>query len=96
MTVRLVPTIAVLLGLTVSTAALAHHSTEVFFDRAKTVEFVGRLVKVDLINPHSWFRFEEVVPGGPAKMWTIEADHPSLIRRGILQQFGGSLEFETG
>jgi hypothetical protein len=76
--------------------AAAHHSTEVFYDRARTVEFTGVLVKIDLINPHSWFQFEETKADGRTKLWRIEADHPNLVRRGILQQFGGNLEFEPG
>jgi len=75
----------------------AHHSTEVFYDRARTVEFTGVLVKMDMINPHSWFQFEETGADGKTKLWRIEADHPNLIRRALLQQFGAAnLEFEPG
>jgi hypothetical protein len=76
--------------------SLAHHSTEVFYDRARTVEFFGVLQRLDMINPHVWFHFDETLRDGRVKRWRVEADHPNLLRRGLVEQFGGVLEFETG
>jgi len=91
--------IAVALIATLSTAvpglAFAHHSTEALFDRSQTVEFDGVLGKVDIINPHSWFRFDEYRDVTFVREWSIEAGAPSQIRRAIIEQFG-SLEFEVG
>ena len=96
MTVRLVSAVATTLAVGSSGPALAHHSTEVFFDRTRTVEFVGILQKLDMINPHAWFHFQEIMGDGQIKAWRVEADPPNLIRRGTIQQFGFSLDFETG
>ena len=82
-------------GLTVPGLASAHHSTEALFDRSRTIEFVGVLNKVDIINPHSWFRFDEYQDGTFVKEWSVEGGAPSQIRRAIIEEFG-SLEFEVG
>jgi hypothetical protein len=74
----------------------AHHSTEALFDRSRTVEFIGILSKVDIINPHSWWRFDEYRADGTyVREWMVEGGAPSQIRRAIIEGFG-SLEFETG
>jgi hypothetical protein len=71
----------------------AHHSTEVFYDRNRTVEFVGILKKLDMVNPHTWFHFQETTSDGQTKMWLIEGDPPTLIRRGMVTSFGVALDF---
>jgi hypothetical protein len=90
--------LALLVGLAASLPApvLAHHSTEVFYDRSRMVEFVGILQRMDMVNPHAWFHFQETLGDGQTRIWSVEADIPSQIRRGILQQFGAPREFETG
>jgi hypothetical protein len=92
MTVSL--TAAVALG--APAIAVAHHSTEVFYDRARTVEFVAVLQRLDMVNPHVWFHFDERSSDGRIKRWRVEADHPNLIRRGLQDIYGGLLEFEAG
>jgi hypothetical protein len=87
--------IPLVLGLTIPGLAVAHHSTEALFDRSRTVEFVGILNKVDIINPHSWFRFDEYRDGSYVREWSVEGGAPSQIRRAIIEEFG-SLEFEVG
>ena len=84
------------LWLSIPSITFAHHSTEALFDRSRTVEFIGILNKVDIINPHSWFRFDEYRADGTyVREWAIEGGAPSQIRRAIIEGFG-SLEFETG
>jgi hypothetical protein len=84
------------LGLSVPTQASAHHSTEGLYDRARTVEFVGILQRLDMINPHVWFHFNEVAADGTIRKWRVEADGPGQIRRTLMQQFGVVREFEEG
>ncbi len=60
------------------------------------VEFVGVLQKVDMINPHAWFHFNEVAQDGQIKAWRVESDGPGQIRRTMMQQFGVMIEFEVG
>jgi uncharacterized protein DUF6152 len=74
---------------------LAHHSTAGLFDRSKTIEFVAILEKVDIINPHSWFRFFEYTGESQGKEWSVEGGAPGQIRRAIIESYG-SLEFEVG
>ena len=96
MSMRMLVSLSAVLGSSIPGLALAHHSTEVFYNRARTVEFVAVLEKLDMINPHVWFHFQERMGDGRIKRWRVEADHPNLIRRGMLEQFGGALDFETG
>ena len=77
-------------------SAFAHHSTEGLFDRSRTVEFVGILEKIDMINPHAWFHFDEVMGDGQVKAWQVESDGPGQIRRSMLLQFGVMIELEVG
>jgi hypothetical protein len=95
MKARLAVTASLAFGLTLPEIAFAHHSTEALFDRTQSVEFVGVLNKVDIINPHSWFRFDEYRDGNFVKEWSVEGGAPSQIRRAIIEEFG-SLEFEVG
>jgi hypothetical protein len=83
------------LALMIPGCALAHHSTDALFDRSKTVEFTGILETFDMINPHVWFHFYEVLGDSQIKEWSIESGAPTQIRRSIIEQFG-SLEFEVG
>src|SRR5438045_1679714 len=76
---RLVLAVLAAGGLVVPSLASAHHSTEALFDRSRTIEFVGVLNKVDIINPHSWFRFDEYRDGTFVREWSIEGGAPSQI-----------------
>jgi len=65
-------------------AAHAHHAFSTEFDVNRPVESEGKVVKVELINPHSWIHVEVVDEGGKAVTWMIEGGSPNaLVRRGI-------------
>ena len=53
--------------------ALAHHSIAAMYDREKTVDLQGRIVSVQLINPHSLFEVEVRGADGKMATWTVES-----------------------
>jgi hypothetical protein len=95
LTMRFLAPLPLALGLSIPVAD-AHHSTEGLYDRSRTIEFVGILQRLDMINPHAWFHFEEVAADGTVRAWRVEADGPGQIRRTLMQQFGVMREFEEG
>jgi hypothetical protein len=67
---------------------LAHHAFGAEFDANRPVLLKGKIVKVELVNPHAWIHVE--VPkegGGGSDVWMVEGGTPNtLFRRGITQQ----------
>jgi hypothetical protein len=74
--------IAVVVGvalLSAGSVARAHHAFAAEFDVNKPVKFEGKLLKWDMVNPHSWFHME--IKG---EKWMIEGGSPNqLIRQGV-------------
>jgi hypothetical protein len=74
-------------GLMLGAAARAHHSFASEFDVKSPVAFIGKVVKVELINPHSWIHLEVTRADGAKEVWMIEGGSPNLLfRRGITKQ----------
>jgi hypothetical protein len=66
-----------------SAGALAHHAFATEFDVNRQVTLEGKVVKVELINPHSWIHVEVIEDGKPV-VWMVEGGSPNaLVRRGI-------------
>jgi hypothetical protein len=62
----------------------AHHAFSAEFDASKPVKLRGKVVKIELINPHSWIHIAVVGPDGQSVEWMIEGGSPNaLIRQGI-------------
>jgi hypothetical protein len=63
---------------------VAHHAFSAEFDAAKPVKLRGKVVKIELINPHSWIHIAVVGADGQSVEWMIEGGSPNaLIRQGI-------------
>jgi len=62
----------------------AHHSFAAEFDIDRPVDFRGKVVKVELINPHSWIHLEVTDKQGAKETWMIEGGSPNqLFRKGF-------------
>ncbi|WP_116809801.1 DUF6152 family protein [Steroidobacter cummioxidans] len=65
-------------------SAEAHHSFAAMYDAAKPVRLVGKLVKVEWTNPHSYFHLEVTGKDGNLATWACEGAGPgALSRRGF-------------
>ncbi len=66
---------------------VAHHAFSAEFDIDKPLTIEGKLVKWDMINPHSWFHIEVTEEDGTVVPWQVEGGSPNeLIRSGVTQQ----------
>lgn len=66
-----------------STPLLAHHAFAAEFDRKKPITLLGKLSKVEWVNPHTWFHIDVTDSGGKVVRWRVEGAAPNqLMRRG--------------
>ena len=62
---------------------IAHHAFSAEFDSKRPVTLRGTVVKVEWINPHSWFHVDVKNKDGSVERWMIEGGNPNnLFRRG--------------
>jgi hypothetical protein len=63
---------------------VAHHAFGAEFDANRPVLLKGKIVKVELVNPHAWIHVEIAKDGGGTEVWMVEGGTPNtLLRRGI-------------
>jgi hypothetical protein len=83
---RISRAISALMAVAVVTAAVpvvAHHAFSAEFDAARPITLRGTVVKVEWINPHSWFHVDVKNENGTVERWMVEAGNPNnLFRRG--------------
>lgn len=72
-------------GLLLATVPVrAHHSFAAAFDETHPVNLQGKVVKVELVNPHSWIWIDVQGADGKVTTWGIEGGPPTnLFRNGI-------------
>lgn len=64
--------------------ASPHHAFSAEFDVEKPLTLTGRLVRWEMINPHSWFHMDVADDDGRTVRWMIEGGSPNeLIRNGV-------------
>jgi hypothetical protein len=75
---------AALALLMIGAPAMAHHSANAEFDTQKDLTITGALMKVDNVNPHSWWYVDVKGPDGKVTSWKLESLSPTgLIRQGL-------------
>jgi hypothetical protein len=66
------------------TPVSTHHAFSAEFDIEKPLTLTGKLVKWEMINPHSWFHLDIEDDAGAVVTWLIEGGSPNeLIRNGV-------------
>jgi hypothetical protein len=73
-------TLALSATLILPAVAFAHHGGAEY-ELGKTVEFKGKLTRVDLINPHSWLYFDVTEKDGKASHHRCEMRSVHVLRR---------------
>ena len=61
--------------------AAAHHSFAAEYDREKPVRLVGKVTKIEWMNPHVYFYIDVAEPAGTAAHWAIEGGAPNSLYR---------------
>src|SRR5436190_17794132 len=85
--------LALLASIAVATPLLAHHAFQAEFDDKKPVHLVGKVTKMEWINPHAWIHIDVTDPDGKVTNWMVECGSPNImLRRGFSKE---SLEFGT-
>jgi hypothetical protein len=59
----------------------AHHAFAPEFDVDKPVTVTGKVVKLDLVNPHSWLYVDVTEPNGSITHWRFELGAPNALFR---------------
>jgi Family of unknown function (DUF6152) len=63
--------------------AAAHHSFAADFDERKPVSLIGKVVKFEMMNPHSWIHLDVTDADGETVRWEVETGSTNaLFRRG--------------
>ena len=63
--------------------AFAHHSFAARYDARQPIALMGRITKVELVNPHGWIYVDVKTADGKVQNWACETAAPmALIRRG--------------
>jgi uncharacterized protein DUF6152 len=63
--------------------AWAHHAFSAEFDDKKPLKLVGRVTKMDWINPHAWIHMDVKGEDGKMVSWMVELGPPNaLLKRG--------------
>ena len=82
--IRLVGVVVAVGLLLAAVPVRAHHSFAAAYDETKPVNLQGKIVKVELVNPHSWLWIDVTGADGKVTTWGIEGGPPTnLFRNGV-------------
>ncbi|MGI9205680.1 MAG: DUF6152 family protein [Woeseiaceae bacterium] len=70
-----------LASMIVATPTAAHHSFATHYDATNVVEISGKLSRVRMRSPHSFFEVDVVTEGGATETWEVEAHAVPILRR---------------
>src|SRR5437762_5348258 len=88
---RILTMASVAVVLAVSVPLWAHHAFQAEFDDKKPVHLVGKVTKMEWINPHAWIHIDVTGADGKVTSWMVECGSPNImLRRGFTKE---SLEF---
>ncbi|MEE2638224.1 MAG: DUF6152 family protein [Acidobacteriota bacterium] len=74
----------VCLMMVTATPVSTHHAFSAEFDIEQPLTLTGKLVRWEMINPHSWFHLDIESDDGAVVTWMIEGGSPNeLIRNGV-------------
>ena len=73
--------LAVALAVGGATPALAHHSSNLYFDDSKEFTFTGALDEVRMVNPHVQITIWRKNAKGKPEVWSVETHNPGALRR---------------
>ncbi len=74
-------TLALWMAAAAALPALAHHSFAAEFDEKKPIRLVGKVTKVEFINPHSWIHIDVKNADGSVTNWGVEGGSPNALYR---------------
>ena len=87
MRTRLTVGIAVLGSLLTAIPLFAHHAFQAEFDDKKPVHLVGKVTKMEWINPHAWIHIDVTDADGKVTSWMVECGSPNImLRRGFTKE----------
>ena len=67
--------------LATASSVVAHHSFSAEFDGKKEVTLVGRVAKMEWVNPHSWLYIDVPKADGTTERWAVEFGSPNVLFR---------------
>ena len=79
--IKLVALVSVITAMTLSWQAWAHHAFTAEFNADSPVNLLGKITKIEWINPHAWIHLEVINDDGTSTVWMVEGGTPNTLLR---------------